>query len=131
MEPVGSSLCWGTYQPTPQWMEYNGCLIQMRKPAPLWLASAYYNVHKFEHLQPLLGPWARHSPEFIHHPHQHKECVLAHSLLERVSKGRELLVCEGWVKVHRQDLHGMLLYPTPHQPHMILGTREWRLRSGK
>lgn len=41
---------------------------------------------------------AEHSPELIHHPHQHEERVLADPLLECVSERRELLVRGGRVK---------------------------------
>lgn len=43
-------------------------------------------------------PGHKHSPELVHHPHQHEERVLADTLLECVGKGRELLVCGVWVK---------------------------------
>lgn len=43
-------------------------------------------------------PGHKHSPELVHHPHQHEERVLADTLLECVSKGRELLVRGAWVK---------------------------------
>lgn len=48
------------------------------------------------HAPPVWG--AEHSPELIHHPHQHEERVLADALLECVSKRRELLVRGGRVK---------------------------------
>lgn len=38
------------------------------------------------------------SPELVHHPHQHEECVLAHTLLECVGERRELLVRGARVK---------------------------------
>lgn len=46
-----------------------------------------------------------HSPELVHHPHQHKEGVLADTLLECVGEGRELLVRGAWVK-ETAVLHG-------------------------
>lgn len=48
------------------------------------------------HAPPVWG--AEHSPELIHHPHQHEERVLADALLECVSERRELLVRGGRVK---------------------------------
>lgn len=44
------------------------------------------------------GPRAEHSPQLVHHPHQHEERVLADALLERVGEGGELLVCGARVK---------------------------------
>lgn len=76
--------------------------------------------------RPLLVPWARHSPELIHYSNQHKECVLADSLLECVSEGRELLVSKVWVKVHKAESAWNANFearPLPHHtPRTVLGT---------
>lgn len=71
-------------------------------------------------------PGHKHSPELVHHPHQHEERVLADTLLECVGKGRELLVRGARVKEshsHTGRAGGGGRYPAPAAVYRALTCR--------